>query len=65
MEGKSPQHPLTVCFDTASAYTLMTDEAIQHKIGGAPVKLPGSSTITGIGGEREANNYFCSLPLDK
>ena len=65
MEGRSPDKPLTVCFDTASAYTLMTEEAINDKIGGSPVQIPGTSTISGIGGDREASNFFCSLPLNE
>ena len=65
MEGKHPGIPLTVCFDTASAYTLITHDAIYDKIGGSPLQLPGTSTITGIGGERETNNFVCSLPLNQ
>ena len=63
MAGKHPGTSLIVCYDTASAYTLITNEAISDKIGGSPLQLPGTSTITGIGGERETNNFVCSLPL--
>ena len=64
MAGKRPGMSLTVCYDTASAYTLITHEAVLDKIGGSPLQLPGTSTITGIGGERETNNFVCSFPLN-
>ena len=64
MQGKTPEKPIVVCFDTASAYTILTDDTIKEKLQGRKVHLPGSSWVSGIGGERETRNLYCSFPLN-
>ena len=65
MKGKDEDNPVVVCFDTGSAFTLIREDALAHKIHGPSVKLPGNSSVVGIGGKQAANNYYCSVPLDK
>lgn len=65
MQGKTPEKPIVVCFDTASAYTILTDNTIRDKLQGRKVHLPGSSWVSGIGGERETRNLYCSFPLNR
>ena len=64
MQGKSTDAPVLVCFDTGSAFTLVREDALKNKIQGPSVKLPGSSSVVGIGGKQSADSYYCSIPLD-
>ena len=65
MQGKDEANPVVVCFDTGSAFTLIRQDALENKIQGPTVKLPGSSSVIGIGGKQPADNYYCSVPLDE
>ena len=64
MQGKDPKRPIVVCFDTASAYTILTEHAVQEKLGGNLAYLPGTSLVSGIGGEKTTRNLYCGFPLN-
>ena len=64
MQGKDPKKPIVLCFDTASAYTILTEHAVQEKLGGNLAYLPGTSLVSGIGGEKTTRNLYCSFPLN-
>ena len=64
MQGKTHKTPVVICFDTGSAFTLIREDVLEQKIRGPIVKLPGSSSVIGIGGKQSADNYYCSIALE-
>ena len=64
MQGKTQETPVVICFDTGSAFTLIREDVLEQKIRGPIVKLPGSSSVIGIGGKQSADNYYCSIALE-